>query len=163
MAMTLEEAKTQKAPSQLAAMVVGGAFLLVGVLGFVPGVTTGLGDITFGGHHSGAYLLGVFHVSVLHNVMHLLFGVAGLAAGLSRIGSKGYLVVGGAAYLGLWVYGLVVDPMSQANFVPLNTADNWLHLGLGAGMVGLGLLMPSRTSYGLSVARHGPSAGGDVQ
>jgi hypothetical protein len=42
--------------------------------------------------------------------------------------------------LALWVYGLVVqDEMTNANFVPLNEADNWLHLGLGVGMLGLGL------------------------
>ena len=34
-------------------------------------------------------------------------------------------------YLVLWIYGLVVDLNSSANFVPLNTPDNWLHLVLG--------------------------------
>lgn len=163
MAMTQEEAKTRTTPAQKAARVVGAAFLLVGVLGFVPGVTTGVSDMTFGGHHSDAFLLGVFQVSVLHNIVHLLFGVAGLALSKSAKGSKGYLLVGGVAYLALWVYGLVVDMTSQANFVPLNTADNWLHLGLGVAMVALGLLMPARNSYGTSVERHGPSAGGDIQ
>ncbi len=48
--------------------------------------------------------------------------------------------LGGATYLALAVYGMVIDRASAANFVPLNTADNWLHIGLGAGMVGLGLI-----------------------
>ena len=39
----------------------------------------------------------------------------------------------------LWVYGLVIDLGSDANFVPLNDADNWLHLGLGLGMIALGV------------------------
>ena len=51
-----------------------------------------------------------------------------------------YLIGGGAVYLVLWVYGLVVGQEDQANFVPLNTADNWLHLGLGVGMIALGLV-----------------------
>ncbi len=41
----------------------------------------------------------------------------------------------------LWLYGLVIDLNSTANFVSLNTADNWLHLFLGVGMVGLGLAL----------------------
>jgi len=33
---------------------------------------------------------------------------------------------------------------SSANFVPLNAADNWLHLGLGIGMIALGMLLGRR-------------------
>ena len=40
----------------------------------------------------------------------------------------------------LWLYGVVVDHDSDANFVPVNDADNWLHLGLGIGMIALGLV-----------------------
>jgi hypothetical protein len=40
----------------------------------------------------------------------------------------------------LWVYGLVIDKQSAANFVPLNTPDDWLHFVLGVGMIGLGLV-----------------------
>ncbi len=64
---------------QLAALVVGAVFLLVGVLGFIPGITTHYATLTFAGHDSGAQLVGLFNVSVLHNIVHLLFGVAGLA------------------------------------------------------------------------------------
>mgnify|MGYP001116459982 CR=1 FL=1 len=48
----------------------------------------------------------------------------------------------------IWIYGLVTDPMSSANFVPLNTADNWLHLILAVAMISLGVLL------GRNVARH---------
>jgi uncharacterized protein DUF4383 len=129
---------------RLAARAVGAVFLLVGVLGFVPGITSDYGDLGAAGHHSMAMLLGVFQVSVLHNVVHLLFGVAGLALSRSSAGARAYLVGGGVVYLVLWVYGLVVDQGSQANFVPLNTADNWLHLLLGVGMVGLGVVLSRR-------------------
>lgn len=44
-------------------------------------------------------------------------------------------------YLVLFLYGLVIGEDSAANFVPVNTADNWLHLGLAVGMVGPGLLL----------------------
>jgi hypothetical protein len=102
------------------------------------------GQMMMAGHHSGALLLGVFDVSVLHNIVHLAFGVVGLVAARSATGARRYLVVGGAIYLVLWIYGLVVDLSSPANFVPVNTADNWLHFGLGVAMLALGMLLGRR-------------------
>ncbi|GAB3973309.1 DUF4383 domain-containing protein [Streptomyces sparsus] len=122
-------------------MLAGAVFLLVGVLGFVPGVTTDYDTLEFAGHHSEAKLLGLFQVSVLHNLVHLLFGVAGVAMSRARKTARLFLVGGGAVYLVLLAYGLLVDMDSEANFVPLNTADNWLHLVLGVGMIGLGILL----------------------
>ena len=133
-------------PVQLAALVVGAAFLLVGVLGFVPGITTGFGDLTFAGHQSEAKLLGIFQVSILHNVVHLLFGVAGLAMARTVSGSRAFLIYGGVIYLALTVYGLLIDHESPANFVPVNAADNGLHLVLGVAMLVLGLLLGKRTA-----------------
>ncbi|HET7349335.1 MAG TPA: DUF4383 domain-containing protein [Marmoricola sp.] len=123
-----------------AAVAVGAVFLLVGVAGFVPGITSYYGELSFGGHESGAELLGIFQVSILHNAVHLIFGAAGLALGRTAKGATQYLVWGGIVYLALWFYGLVIDHDSGANFVPVNHADNWLHLGLGAVMVLLGLI-----------------------
>ncbi|HYO32946.1 MAG TPA: DUF4383 domain-containing protein [Nocardioidaceae bacterium] len=125
-----------------AAMLVGAVFVLVGILGFVPGITTNSGDLEFMGHDSGAKLLGLFQVSILHNVVHLLFGIAGIAASrASASASRSYLIGGGAIYIVLWIYGLLIDKTSEANFVPLNNADDWLHLFLGLGMIGLGLAL----------------------
>jgi hypothetical protein len=132
----------QRAPIQAGAALVGLVFLVVGIAGFVPGITTNLYDgLDFAGHDGDAELLGVFQVSVLHNLVHLLFGVAGLALARTVGGSRTFLVGGGAIYLVLWLYGLVIDKDSDANFVPLNTADDWLHLGLGVGMIALGLTL----------------------
>jgi arginine exporter protein ArgO len=127
-----------------AAAVVGAVFLLVGVLGFVPGITTNYSDMTFAGHTSEAKLLGIFQVSILHNLVHVLFGVAGLAMSRSRDTARTFLVGGGVIYLVLWLYGLVVGQDSAANFVPVNTADDWLHFVLGAGMIGLGMALSRR-------------------
>jgi Domain of unknown function (DUF4383) len=137
----------RKSLVQLAATAVAAVFLLVGIIGFIPGVVTGFDGMTFAGHESSAMLLGLFEVSVLHNVVHLLFGVVGLLLARSVAGAAAFLIGGGAVYLVLWVYGLAVDHDTAANFVPLNTADNWLHLALGIGMIGLGLALrraPSR-------------------
>jgi hypothetical protein len=128
-------------PVQTATVVVSVVFLLVGVLGFIPGITTDFDSMEFAGPESEAMLLGVFQVSVLHNIVHLLFGVVGLAAARTATGATYYLIIGGAVYLLLWIYGLIVDREDDANFVPLNEADNWLHLILGVGMIALGLLL----------------------
>ena len=125
---------------------VGAVFLLVGVLGFVPGVTSDYSQMEFAGHESGAMLLGLFQVSILHNIVHLLFGVAGLAMARTAASARTYLIGGGAIYLVLWVYGLVINMDSTANFVPLNTGDNALHLVLGIGMIAIGVLLGQRNA-----------------
>ena len=116
-------------------------FLLVGVLGFIPGVVTQYGQLEFAGHQSEAKLLGLFQVSILHNIVHLLFGVAGLAMARRWDTARQFLIVGGIIYLVLWIYGLLIGHDSAANFVPVNDADNWLHLVLGVGMLALGFLL----------------------
>ena len=136
--------ETTKSDLQRAAGAVGAVFLLVGILGFIPGITTDYSTMEFASHESDAKLLGIFEVSILHNIVHLLFGVAGLAMARAWDSSRTYLIGGGAVYLVLWIYGLVIDHESAANFVPVNDADNWLHFVLGLGMIALGVLLSKR-------------------
>ncbi|MEY9211922.1 DUF4383 domain-containing protein [Thermobifida halotolerans] len=149
---TREVADATRRPARLVAAVLGAVFLLVGILGFVPGITTDYGAMELAGHQSRAKLFGVFQVSVLHNLVHLLFGVAGLAAAwLGAKTARLYLLVGGLVYLVLWLYGLLIDLTTvqelfgpvppEANFVPVNNADDWLHFFLGAGMITLWLVV----------------------
>src|SRR3954468_8220273 len=123
-------------PVQSLAALVGGVFLAVGVLGFIPGITTHYGDLSFAGDRSTAKLLGVFQVSILHNIVHVLFGLAGLALARTWDGARTFLIGGGVVYLVLWLLGIV----GGANWVPTNDADDWLHFVLGLGMVALGFV-----------------------
>ena len=122
---------------QTVAMLVGATFLLVGILGFIPGITTNYGDMKFAGDGSDSELLGLFQVSILHNIVHLLFGIAGLALARTWDGARTYLIGGGAIYLALWLLGLV----GGADWIPANDADDWLHFVLGVGMIGLGFVL----------------------
>jgi Domain of unknown function (DUF4383) len=124
------------APVQRVARVVGFAFLLVGIAGFVPGLTTNLYEgLEFAGDRGNAELLGLFQVSVLHNIVHALFGV-GILMAATPAGARTYLLGSGALYLVLFLMGIV----GVGDWVPINSADNWLHLALGVGLIALGLL-----------------------
>jgi hypothetical protein len=130
-----------RTPVQSVAMLIGVVFLLVGILGFIPGITTNFDDITFAGNESGAELLGIFQVSILHNIVHGLFGIVGLFLARTMEGARTFLIGGGAIYLALALYGIIVGTDSGANFVPLNGADDVLHILLGIGMIGLGYVL----------------------
>ena len=130
---------------QLFALAVGIAFVAAGILGFIPWATTDVDSLPAAGPGSDAHLFGLFAVSILHNVVHLAFGVAGIVMAMRALGTRLYLVGGGILYLALTVYGLVIDLGSEGNLLSLNQADNWLHLGLGITMMVLGLA-PLRAS-----------------
>jgi arginine exporter protein ArgO len=138
---------------QKAALAMGAVFLLVGVLGFIPGITTNYGSLGFAGHGSEALLLGIFQVSILHNIVHLLYGAAGIALARTHGQAKLYLLYGGVVYLVLWLYGLLIGHDTPANFVPVNTADNWLHLVLGLVMIGLAVLLARNTAPARATVR----------
>jgi arginine exporter protein ArgO len=139
--LTQAPASTRRSNLRTAARVLGIVFLAIGILGFIPGITTNYDTMTFAGHNSDAKLLGIFEVSVLHNIVHLLFGIAGLALSRTAREARAYLVGGGVIYAVLWLYGLIIDRDSGANFVPFNNADNWLHLALAVVMIALGVAL----------------------
>lgn len=129
-----------RTPVQSVAALAGVVFVLVGILGFVPGITTHYGDMSFAGHDSGAKLLGLFQVSILHNLVHLLFGIVGLVLAKTAEGARTFLVGGGVVYLVLWLIGVI----GAGEWIPANTADNWLHLALGVALIGLGFVTGRR-------------------
>ena len=131
-----------RSPIQTAALLVGLVFLLVGILGFIPGITSNYDELKFAGHNSDAQLLGLFDTSILHNIVHLLFGVAGIALARTYDGARNYLIGGGVIYLALFLYGAIWGAdEGGANWIPVNWADNVLHLALGSGMILAGLAL----------------------
>ncbi|WP_328360259.1 DUF4383 domain-containing protein [Mycobacterium sp. NBC_00419] len=124
---------------QGAAVLVAAAFLAVAIAGFIPGLTSRVDQLQWYGMDSRAQLFGVFGISVLHNLLHLAFGVVGLLLATSYARARAYLIGGGVIFLGLWLAGLLADQLRS--MLPLNHADSWLHFSIGVVMVLLGLTL----------------------
>jgi arginine exporter protein ArgO len=130
---------------QKAAFLFGIVFALVTVLGFIPGITQDFDRLTTF-DDVGAKLLGIFGVNILENIVHGLYAVAGFVAASSWAASKNYFVWGGAVYLVVWIYGLVIDDNSSANILGMNNAADWLHFVLGITMLAIGYLLSRRVA-----------------
>ena len=123
-------------------MGVGVLLIVVGVLGFIPGVTTQYSELAFLGPDSTALFLGLFQVSMLLNIVQLAIGATGLAMSRNNpMGARNFLMGFGLLYIVLSVYGLVVGVGSAANFLSLNATDAWAFMILGVAMLVAGWLM----------------------
>lgn len=141
-------------PLQDTAVGIALGFVALGALGFLPGITVHVDSMEFAGHGSEAMLLGLFQVSVLHNLIHIGFGLIGAFMSWFLRGALVFLAVGGVGYLVLGVYGLFVPAEHTLNFVPVNLADDILHLVLGLGMLIVLFTVsrvPTRVSSGVRV------------
>jgi hypothetical protein len=128
---------------------IGLVFVVLGVLGFVPGVVQDYGELKWWKSGSGAELFGVFQTSILHNLLYIGIGVAGLVAARRPASARSFLTFGGALYFALGIFGLLVDRESDWNFLPFDRAGDWLHIGIGIAMLYVGLavrMAPSRPS-----------------
>lgn len=151
--LTRADDHLERAPVRWAATIVGMFFLAIGFAGFFPGLTQNFTTIEMG-YGSDAMVLGIFQVSVLHNVIHLLLDLGCVAMVRSSLSARWFLRVAGGTCAVPWVFGLLVDPGSMANFVPLNGVDTWTYLVLAAVVLGLSLLSGEIRSSSASTARH---------
>jgi hypothetical protein len=122
---------------QRAAQIFGWAFVIVGVLGFFATGASMEDDPLLA-----PKLLGLFPVNVMHNVVHLLIGVWGLASAPSHAASKAYALGAGVIYLLLALIALL-DP-SLFGMVPIGGNDIWLHVLFGLPLLVVGLISKRR-------------------
>jgi hypothetical protein len=129
-------------PARLYCTLAGGAVAIVGVIGFFysSGFETGTGAVR--GESSEAF--GVLAVNGWHNLLHLALGLAGLAAATSTFAARTYCLAVGLAYglLAIWGFGFDDDGVILG-LLPLNDADNALHLVLGLTGLGAGAATPA--------------------
>src|SRR6478672_4773567 len=140
-ASTGSNGTTDRTLPQTLAVVFGAVYLVVGIIGFF---WTGFSHFaTRNGHDM---ILGIFMVNPLHNIAHILVGVAGLALGRPLAGARTYGWALAVLYAALFVYGLIAVGKSW-DFLSINGADNGLHIV--TAIVGLVIaLLPVRTAVG---------------
>jgi hypothetical protein len=122
---------------QKVAMLFGVIFLLVAIVGFItPGGMSMAMDPQ-------ALALGMFPVNLLHNIVHLLFGIWGLAAARSWSGAKQYAQITGVLYIILAVCGFFIP--GGFGMVPLGGSDIWLHALIGVVLAAVGFSAKAET------------------
>jgi hypothetical protein len=131
------------------AMILGVAFLLIGVLGFVPPLLT---HPAHGGHTEPlrvnafeGYLLGLFHVNVLHTLVHVLFGVMGILMSHSFDSARLYARIVAVGYGVLAIMGLVPALNTVFGLIPIHGHDVWLHAVIAAASAYFGFATSDRT------------------
>lgn len=120
---------------QKAAIVFGAAFVLVGILGFIPAFTPN------------GNLLGVFEVNGVHNMIHLLSGIVALAVSRSYKNSRLYFQVFGIIYALVTILGLFYGDNDLLGIVAHNVADIFLHLIITAAALYFGFGMPREDTH----------------
>ena len=119
---------------QRVAMIFGIGFLLAAIAGFF---VTGL-NVMDPNPATAPRALGLFPVNVLHNIVHLAFGIWGLLAARSYAGAKTYCQIAGVVYLLLLVLAFI-DP-TMFGLVPIGGNDIWLHLILALPLLYFGFV-----------------------
>ena len=132
---------------QRVALIFGVVFLLVGIAGFVATGTSMDADM-----ETAPRLFGLFPVNMLHNLVHLAFGVWGLAAYRTFSASRAYARIAGVAYLVLAVLGFIVPEFF--GLIPIGGNDIWLHLLLGAVLAGVGFSARDVATHHGTAARY---------
>ena len=117
-----------RAVVQTVALIFGVIYFLVGLLGFIGPLigTSSFITITQDRHA----LLGIADINVLHNLVHLAIGIAGLAAASSVANSRAFCQVVGVILLIVGLLGVFVGNLF--GILPLAGFDIPLHLVTGA-------------------------------
>lgn len=124
---------------QRISQVFGVVFILIAILGFVQGGMSMEADPTLA-----PKVLGLFPVNILHNLVHLAFGVWGLLAARTFGGAVSYAKIAGVIYLVLAGLGFVAP--TTFGFIPIGGNDIWLHLVLGLVLAGVGFTAKNATA-----------------
>jgi hypothetical protein len=128
------------------ARIFGIVFLLAGLSGFVPGISPAHDHPGLTVNAGSALAMGLFPVNVLHNAVHLIFGIWGFLAarsiGAARLYARAVAVIYGA----LTVMGLI--PLTNTTFglVPIYGNDVWLHALLALVAAYFGFVRKDRTT-----------------
>lgn len=125
------------------AMVFGVVFVLVGLSGFFPSPPP-MHAPPLSVEHGHGLALGLFPINTLHNIVHLFFGVLGIAAARGvLVGARSYFQMVAAIYALLAVLGLIPATQTTFGLIPIWGYDVWLHAGLAAVAAYFGFAAPA--------------------
>jgi Domain of unknown function (DUF4383) len=126
-----------KTPAQLFAYLAGAVLVLVGIVGF-------FADSSFstGSGIDGDKLLGIFEINGIHNLVHIGSGLLLLAVAPKRATARLGVLAFGAVYALVTLIGLI-DGEDVLGLLPVNPADNVLHIALTAAALLAGLASPA--------------------
>jgi hypothetical protein len=112
------------------ALIFGIIYVIAGISGFIPGLTTHHADmppIAVDSFYGKA--LGLFPVNILHNFVHLAIGFWGIlssrSVGGARLFARGLAILYGL----LAILGLIPATNTMFGLVPIYGNDVWLHAG----------------------------------
>ena len=134
--------------TRMFALIFGIVFLLAGASGFIPGllhpVPAGAPPLTVAAGYG--FILGLLPVNILHNLVHVLFGILGVAAYAGVFAPRVYAQIVAVAYGLLVVLGLIPATNTLFGLVPIYGADVWLHLALGLVAAYFGFMRPAEVA-----------------
>jgi hypothetical protein len=123
----------QRTPAQWYCLLAGVALLLAGVFGFISDSSFETGDGLQGDRFLG------FEVNAIHNLIHLASGLVLLAASPRRASARAVALGFGLVYGLVAIIGLL-DGEDVLGLIPINSADNLLHIALAALGILTGLI-----------------------
>jgi hypothetical protein len=121
--------QTTWTPNRIVAFVIGIVFLIIGALGLIFDTTSGS---LFG-----------FDVDLVHNLVHVLTGILGLAAAFTGW-SRRFNQIFGIIYIVVGIAGLfpfLYFDQRLLGLMHVDAADNVLHLVVGLVAAGVGFFM----------------------
>jgi hypothetical protein len=114
-------------PARIYALVVGAVLVAAGVIGFFYESAFSSDENVRGA------VLGILDVNGWHNVVHIATGLLGILAARTVSSARTYCLLFGIVYTVVCIWGFAIGEGSILSIVPVNTADNVLHLVLAAG------------------------------
>jgi hypothetical protein len=134
-----------RSPAQLYALLFGITLLAVGIIGFFVDSSFGRGSNVHGDD------LIIFEVNGWHNLVHIASGLAGIALSRRPDSARLFALGFGAVYLAVTIWGFV-DGNDVIGLIPVNTADNILHLAIAGLGLAAGFASPTHTRPGVQPA-----------
>jgi hypothetical protein len=118
------------------ALVLGAVYVVVGIVGFIPGLVTG--SPPPGMESADGNLLGIFPVNAIHNVVHLAIGAALLYGATATTAAIAVARIVGVVYVVVGLMGFVAP--DTFGLMPIGGADIVLHLATGAVLLAIGFM-----------------------